>query len=287
VFTVVAGYNGWEVDMSHELVQPLTEPIDQQSLAPRTSRLRLILRALLLDEGAYAAAVSAPKPFLWGLLTLLLLIAMVVVARLVGHGLGWLTSPQLDSIQMIIRNFVTGLPWYAGQLQQNPAFATQFTQGYALGWDGIRTVLGIPTVPGTAATIGLLVLSTLLAWFGFGTVAHWLARWFGGHARYGQTLGATALSYAPLLLLVVETVPGATVPLTLLFLWMLMGKYLALKNTHALTTGYTLSATLLPYLIGLVLFGAVALFGGAYGIDQIPYTNDALSALRAFPFLPQ
>ena len=131
---------------------------------------------------------------------------------------------------------------------------------------GRRTLcLGIPTPTNQGIGIGALVLDTLLAWFVFGTVAHWLARWFGGAGTWKQTLGAMALSYAPLLLLVVEAVPGASVPLTLLFLAMLVGKYQAIKSAHGLTPGYTLASVLLPYLIGVVAAaGAGTLWGSVW-----------------------
>ena len=205
-----------------------------------------------------------------------------MVARLVGWGLGYLTSPRLDSLQTLLQNFITGLPWYQAQAQQSPQFVPQFTQSYWLSWEGVRLALGIPTPLNQGIGIGALVLDTLLMWFVYGTLAHWLARWFGGAGSWKQTLGAAALAYAPLLLLVVEAVPGAYVPLTLLFLAMLVGKYQAVKSTHGLAPGYTLASILLPYLIGLIVLLALALFGGAYGLDQIPYADTGLRTFNIF-----
>ena len=175
------------------------------------------------------------SPLKQGFYTLLLILGVVIVARLVGWGLDYLTSPRLESLQTLLQNFITGLPWYA---DTGPAsrreFATQFAQSYWLSWEGVRLRLGIPTPTNQGIGIGALVLDTLLAWLVFGTVAHWMARWFGGTGTLEADLGAMALAYAPLLLLVVEAVPGAYVPLTLLFLAMLVGKYQAVKSAHGL-----------------------------------------------------
>ncbi|MCB0051445.1 MAG: hypothetical protein KDE24_18085, partial [Caldilinea sp.] len=82
-------------------------------------------------------------------------------------------------------------------------------------------------------------------------------------------------AYAPLLLLVIQVVPGATVPLSLLFLLMLATKYLALKTTHNLGTPQTLFVLAAPYVIVAIVAALVALYGGAYGLEQLPYFRDA------------
>jgi hypothetical protein len=261
----------------HQLAPPTAEPI-LDSAAPR----RLAWRALLLDQRAYTTVVTQASPLKTGFYTLLLILGVVIVARLVGWGLDYLASPRLESIETLLQNFITGLPWYQTQVQQEPQFATQFAQSYWLSWEGVRYALGIPTPTNQGISIGALVLDTLLAWFVYGTVAHWLARWFGGAGTWKQTLGAAALAYAPLLLLVVEAIPGAYVPLTLLFLAMLVGKYQAVKSAHDLTPGYALASILLPYLIGVVVLLALALFGGAYGLEQIPYVDTGLRTFSVF-----
>lgn len=242
---------------------------------------RLMWRALLLDQRPYAAAARSHKPLQTGFMALVLLLVIFAVARAVGLGIGMLTSPRLGSLQEIVRNFIVGLPWYAAQVQQSPAFAGQFAQSYSLAWDGLRAALGIPTPTSVLVSIAVTALSTLSAWLAYGVLAHGMARWFGGQGTWRQTLGASALSYAPLLLFVVEIVPGALTPLTLVFLLMLVGKYLALKTVHDLTPGYTLAATLLPYLIGLVLLIGVALFGAAIGLERVPYLQNIVDALRS------
>jgi hypothetical protein len=242
----------------------------------------LAWRALLLDQRAYNTVVQSLGPLKKGFLALLAILGIVLVARLVGWGLDYLTAPRLDSLQALVQNFITGLPWYQAEAQRTREFVAQFAQSYGLSWEGVRAALGIPTPLNQGVGIGTLILNTLVAWFAFGTVAHWCARWFGGAGTWKETLGAIALAYAPLLLLVVEAIPGAAVPLGLLFLLELVGKYQAIKSAHRLTPGYNLASVLLPYLIAGVLALVVVLIGGAFGLEQIPYFDTGLRAFGAF-----
>jgi hypothetical protein len=244
------------------------------------SPLRLAWRALLLDERAYAAVAARTQPMRAGLLVLLWVLGVVLLARLIGFGLNWLTTPRLERIEGLLQEFITGLPWYADQVQQAPAFATQFVQTYFLSWEGLRALLGIQTPAATGLWAGATVLDTLLAWLGYGVLAHWSARWLHGGGHWPQTLGALALAYAPLLLVTIEVIPGASLPLGLLFLLMLVGKYQAIKSTHALSPSYTLAAVLLPYLLALLLLLAIAIFSAAFGLEQIPYFDQTVTALR-------
>lgn len=242
--------------------------------------LHLAGRALLLDEAAYLEIVQRTRPSQQGLVALLWILGIVLLSRLVGFGLNWQTSPRLERIETLLRDFVMGLPWYSEQVRQIPDFATQFAQNYWLTWEGLRSLLGIYTPANTALWTGATVLDTLLAWLLFGLLAHVVARWLGGTGRFSQTLGALALAYAPLLLVTIELVPGARLPLGLLFLLMLIGKYQALKTAHRLTPGYALAAALLPYLLGSLLLLAAILFGSAYGLEQIPYYDEFITTLR-------
>jgi len=199
-----------------------------------------------------------------------------VLAQLIGYWLGALTAPRLDSLQSLLYTAAVDLPWYAEQVQLDPTFATQFQQGYLVAWEALRIVLGYPTLTATGATIAAVALLTLLNWFVFAVLAHWLARWYGSRARFGQTLGVLALAYAPLLLRVVEVVPGAVAPLALIFLLMLATKFLALKTVHGLESVAALFVLLAPYVIVLVVLAVVLLNGGAYGLAQNPTINQAL-----------
>lgn len=249
------------------------EPV-QKERAPGV--LRLLGRTLLLGSAPYAAVRNGEKPGRRGFEILLVIIGLVVLAQLIGYGLGVLTAPRLDSLQSLLYKAAVGLPWYTEQMQLDPTFATQFQQGYLAAWEGLRILLGYPTVTATSGTAILLILAALFNWFVFAVLAHWIARWWGSAARFEQTLGVLALAYAPLLLRVVEIVPGATAPTALIFLLMLATKHQALKTVHGLGAGATLFMLLAPYLIVAVVVAVVFLNGGAYALAQNSTINQAL-----------
>lgn len=243
---------------------------------PAPGILRLLGRTLLLGTEPYAVVRDDARPGRRGIVILLVIIGLVTLAQLIGFWLGSLTAPRLDSLQSLLYNAAVDLPWYAEQVQLDPAFATQFQQGYLVAWEALRIALGYPTVTATGGTIVLVILATLLNWFVFAVLAHWLARWYGSQARFGQTLGVLALAYAPLLLRVVEVVPGAVAPTTLIFLLMLATKFQALKTVHGLGSVSTLFILLAPYLIVVVVLVVLLLNGGAYELAQNPTVNQAL-----------
>ena len=247
--------------------------------APRQGILRLLVQALFLNGAAYAAIRDDRAPWRRGLLTLLVVLGLVALARLIGLGLGLLAAPQLGSLQQIIYDFVTGLPWYAQQVQLDPQFAPQFELGQIAAWDGIRLLLGVPVPLVVGGLYASFAVVTLVNWLLYGVLVHLFARWFGGKARFSQTLGVLALAYAPLLLFVVELVPGAIMPVSLVFALLLVGKFLAVKASHGLDGGYALAAVAAPYLFSLVIAAGVVLFGGAYGLEQIPNLDQILRTL--------
>lgn len=244
--------------------------------------LRLAWRALLLDDSAYAAVRDDRHAFRRGFVVLLTIMAVDALAYLLALAFDSVTAIRTERIQQIIYNFVVSLPWYTDQLQSNPNFAAQFQQNYFLGWEGGRIMLGLPSGLGTTIIEVLLVVSTLSAWLTFGFTAHWLARWFGGKARFGQFMGVFGLAYAPLMLSVITIIPGAYVTLPLLFFALLVTKFIAVKQAHRLTTGYTLAAILGAYLIWLLIYIAVAFFASAYGTEYFVQNSGIIDALRNF-----
>jgi hypothetical protein len=253
--------------------------------AQHPGSLRLLGQALLLNPAAYAAVRDDRSPFRRGFLALLTVLGIVALTRLIGLGLGLLAAPQLGSLQQIIGDFVTGLPWYTQQVQADPQFAAQFQLGYLAGWDALRLVLGAPVPVVVGGLYVTFLVTTLLNWLLYGILAHLFARWWGGQARVGQTLGVTALAYAPLLLFTVELVPGAVTPIGLVFAYLLVSKFLAIGHAHNLQAGQALAAVLAPYVLTLVVAAGVALFGSAYGLDQIPYLDQTLRALPPLALL--
>lgn len=238
--------------------------------------LALLGRTLLLGNEPYAFVRDAASPGQRGFVIILTIVGLVTLAQLIGYWLGELTAPNLNSLQGLLYSALVDLPWYAQQVQQDPAFAVQFAQGHTAAWEALRVLLGYPTVTATASSIVVTALATVINWLLFALLAHWVARWYGSQARFGQTLGVLSLAYAPLLLRLVEIVPGAVTPISLIFLLMLAAKFLALKSVHGLGAAPTLVVTLAPYAIVALLVVLILLNGGAYSLQQNPYVNQAL-----------
>lgn len=244
--------------------------------APLPGTLALLGQALFLGVKPYTIVRDSEKPARRGFGILLTIIGLLVLAQVIGYGLGWLTAPRLGSLQALSYTTIIDLPWYAEQLQLAPAFAVQFQQGHTTAWEALRILLGYPTVTATGASIITLIVATLLNWLIFAMLAHWFARWYGSRARFGQTLGVLGLAYAPLLLRMIEVVPGAVAPVGLMFFLLLATKFLALQSTHRLGSVQTLAVVLAPYLVVGLAAVLITLYGSAYGLQQTPYFSQAV-----------
>lgn len=240
--------------------------------------LTLTKEALFLNDNAYESVRNNDHPVRKGLTILGIILLAVVVARLIGLALGYLTTPRWDLLASDILSRLTSMRWYAAVTARNANFAAQFQAGYTAFWQLFRLLGGYPSIPGTLTGIVTVALSTLTGWLTFGAVAHLFARWFGGQARFGQFLGALALAYAPLLLYVLELIPGFTLPLMLVPMSLLITRFMAVKRTYRLTTGYALAASLLPYLVLAFIGVAIAGLVAAFGLNQIPYINQIIRA---------
>jgi hypothetical protein len=243
---------------------------------PQSGILSLLGRALFLGVEPYAIVRDSKKPAQRGFAILFSILGLVTLAQVIGYGLGWLTAPRLGSLQALSYATIVDLPWYADQLQLDPAFAGQFQQGHTAAWEALRILLGYPTITATGASVVTLIITALLSWFIYALLAHWFARWYGSRARFGQTLGVLALAYAPLLLRVIEVIPGAVAPLVLIFFLLLATKFLALQSAHGLGSVQTLFVMLAPYLVVVVAAVLIIMYSSAYGLQQTPYFNQAI-----------
>ena len=255
------------------------ENVDWQKRGP----LALARDALLLREGAFAAVRDNLSPFTKGAIILLVILAVVAVARLIGLFLGLITTPQVDPIQKAIADGVTSMSWYSSQVAQNPGFSEQFARGYGLAWEGIRLALGIPVPAVTISAIIGTVISTFITWLAYGTTAHLIAKWLGGKASWGRLMGPLALMFAPLLLTVIELVPGARVPTLLLFLAQIVLAYIAVKVVYGLGVGANLVIVLAPYAILLALVVVLGALGIGFGLGQIPIVDNVTRTIRVVP----
>lgn len=264
--------------VDREILQPPPEPLPESY----RSAGGLIRGALLLDDDVYTVARYDRSPASLGFKILLGIVGIVAAARLIGLGLGLLTSPRLGGLQAATFNAITGMSWFQ---RQAPDFADQFQRGYNLFWVGLQTLLGIPTPGATIGSLITFVILTFVAWIGYGILAHLIARWFRGEASFGQFLAPLALSYVPLLLYVVEIIPGAFVPITLMFLLLLAFKFMAVRRTYGLQPMASLAVTVAPYLVSAVVLLAVALIALALGLNQIPVLGPVLRQGGRLPFV--
>ena len=241
--------------------------------------LKLAWRSTWLDQRAYAVVNHDYRPFRRGFLALVAALAVAAIARLLGMALGIFTSPRIEVVQEQIYGALTGTTFFDSLAAQSPEFTTQFDAGYTALWELIRLLGGYPSYVGLGgALISLLLMAG--SWFIYSTLAFGVGRWLGADASYGRTLGVFALAYTPVMITVIEAVPGAYVAWTLVFLLILVAKFLAAREVFALGPGGGLAAIFLPYLIGLILLVGLLIFGAALGLNQIPFVDEILRTLR-------
>jgi asparagine N-glycosylation enzyme membrane subunit Stt3 len=135
---------------------------------------------------------------------------------------------------------------------------TNMQQMYDAGWR--VAALFIPSASKALAGVVLKPLGLLVAWLVYGVLAFVTARLLGGRGSLGVTYGATALAASPQLLSIFQVIPG--VNLAGLGIWAVICNYLALKHTHDLSPGRTFWATVMPYLILILLVMLLASFVG-------------------------
>ena len=117
--------------------------------------------------------------------------------------------------------------------------------GYAGGWSLLTPLVATP-------------FWLILWWLFFGLVAFGAARAAGGHGTLNRTLGAAALMVAPHILLLLSIVPFVSVSSALLTVWSMLIGYRAVQVTHHLAWNRALIATLVPYIVALLVLPMLA-----------------------------
>jgi hypothetical protein len=244
----------------------------------------LAWRSIWLDERAYHVVNRDEEPLKRGFFALAVALAIAAVARLVGVGLGILTSPQIGVIQDQLYSAFTGTGFYTSLVERSPEFAAQFNTTYVALWDLIRLLGGYPSYVGLGSSL-IFLLFILLSWLIYTSLVFLVGRWFGADVSYGRTLGVFALAYTPVLLTVITAVPGAAVAWSLIFLLIVVAKFLAARELFGLAPAGSLAAIFLPYLIGLILLMGLLIFAAALGLNQIPYLDELLRTIRTAGFM--
>jgi hypothetical protein len=224
--------------------------------------LRLGWRALLFQEDAYEEMGAADNPVVKGLILIVVVGVVIALLGLVGTTLEWASTPDLNEIRDTIMDYIRRMPWWDEVLRDVPDFRQIFDEWYDLSWEWFPRVFGAPNVGGAALDIITTPLGLAIRWLIYGLLAYVFARWLGGTADLSQTLGVLALAVAPQALNVLSLLPfvelGAVVSV-----WGVLCAYVGLKTVHKLSWARAVWATLLPFILALVVLLLGACLGTA------------------------
>jgi len=226
----------------------------------------LLARGLFLRSEAYEEMREARNPFVEGLFIIVIVGVIIALAAIVGNTLEWASTPDLATIRQTVYDGLTGMDWFQQLAQEiGPQFSDQFQAQWDLQWRIMNYV--IPTPLSSLAGIVTTPLRLIIGWLIYGLLAHLFARLLGGQANLGQTLGSTALAVAPQLLNIAGLLPFVTVG-AVVGTWVLICRYVALKQAHRLSWGRAFWATVLPrlviWLLMFILGGIVAALIAAF-----------------------
>lgn len=217
----------------------------------RTLSLNLVLQALFLDGDAYDQLRDDDNPFIEGLFLIVVISAGVALLGFLGQVLAWISMPSMEAIKEVILRTLQQMPWWA-TMADNAAAYDSFLRSWDMGWRVFPALFGAPDPVRGATSIIILPLTGVLGWLIYGLLAHAFARLFKGAGTLNQTLGTTALSYTPWLFYGLGIVPFFVVG-GVLGTWQMICRYKALRSAHRLAWGPAFWATLLPYLLYVLL----------------------------------
>jgi hypothetical protein len=220
--------------------------------------LRLGWEALLLKDDAYERMRTVADPVVKGLILIVIVGLAVGLLGFVGDVMEWATTPNLARIKDTVFAYLTQMPWWQ-EAAQNPEFVRIFQWWYDLGWN-TASVFGTTSVGAAAAGIVLIPLGLIFRWLLYGLVAYLFARWMGGTANLGETLGVLALAVAPQALNVLSVFPFVELG-GLVAVWGLLCAYLGIKTAHNLSWYRSLWVTLLPFMLAALLLALGACLG--------------------------
>ncbi len=227
----------------------------------RTLSLNLVLRALFLDSNAYAELRDDDNPFVEGLFLIVLIGVITAMLALIGQLLAWASTPNLNAIKEIVLQNMQRMSWWSF-MAGNPAALAQFQQWYDLGWQIFPALFGAPSPASAAFNIIAWPVGMLLSWLLYGVLAYGFARLLRGTGSLNQTLGVTALAWTPFLLRGLTLIPFLVIG-GVLNTWQLICRYKAIRTAHQLTWGRAFWATLLPFLVYLLLWVVLGVVASA------------------------
>ncbi len=223
----------------------------------RTLSLALVFRALFLDSEAFDELRDDDDPIVEALFLLVLIGLISAVLALVGQVLAWGSVPQMTAIRDVVLNGLQQQPWWPA-IGSNPQVLAVFQRIWDAGWQVFPSLFGAPDPARAALNLLVWPIWLLLSWLVYGLLAHGFARWLGGRASLRSSLGVISLSFTPFLFHGLSIVPFLVIG-GVLNTWQLLLRYKAVRSAHALPWGRSLAATLLPYLVYLIVSLALGL----------------------------
>ncbi|MEE8392327.1 MAG: Yip1 family protein [Anaerolineae bacterium] len=214
------------------------------------SYFRLLARALFLRDEAYAEMRDADRPFMRGLILILLVALLFSLVAIVGDTLESATRPGAGRLEEAMWQEMAEMPWFQEMEQRRPDEMPEIRQQLEFAWQIAKWLSPGPR----RAALGLLInpLLLVISWLIYGLWAYAFATTLGGKANLGQTYGCAALAVSPYLLSLVTVLPYAAVG-GVAITWSLVCSYLALKNAHGLSPGRAFWATILSLITAALI----------------------------------
>lgn len=219
--------------------------------------LRLGWNALLLKDEAYEKMRIDPNSVAKGLILIIVVGVAIALLGLVGDVLEWASTPNLNAITDTVLDYLPRMPWWE-EASRDPDLARFLDQ---IRYWNFSTWFG-PTPGMGAINIILTPLGLVVRWLIYGLLAYVFARWLGGTGDLSATLGVLALAVAPQALNVLRVFPYVELG-NLLSIWGILCAYVGLKTAHKLYWYRAMWATLLPFILVIVVGILASCFGTA------------------------
>ncbi|MFN2220134.1 MAG: YIP1 family protein [Anaerolineae bacterium] len=218
--------------------------------------LRLGWDALLLKEGAYEKMRADASPVVKGLVLIVIVGVAIALLGLVGDILEWASTPDLNEVRDTVFRYITQMPWW-DEAARDPGFTDAFDWFWNTNWNAATWLS--PSPGGAVADILLTPLGLIIRWLIYGVLAYLFAIWLGGTANLSETLGVLSLAVAPQILNALTVFPGVSVG-SAVSVWAILCAFVGLKVAHKLSWQRAVWATLLPF----ILFIVVVLLAGCF-----------------------
>jgi hypothetical protein len=210
--------------------------------------LRMGWNALFLKEEAYEEMRADTNPVVKGLIFIVVLGLAIALLGLIGNVLEWASTPNLNQIKDTIFRYMTQMPWW-DMASKDPNFVRFFDQIWNTNWN---TVMWFQSPGWSAIDILLIPLGLIVRWLIYGVLAYLFARWLGGTGDLSATLGVVALAAAPQILNALTLFPYVMLG-SVIGVWSVLCAYVGLKTAHKLPWHRALWATLLPFILAVVV----------------------------------